>query len=300
MIAKLFAVRLGGEGIGSYEIRPGLIETPMTAPSADLYRKRIADGLDGRSAHGPAVRYRFDGRRACDGSARLLHWTGPAGRWRLWSFHVSDDRSAWHVPCHILAWRIRSRRALHDAGCADRSSERAAQVQSRRFLRRPCGRQSFREHGTFARPRDRLVKDSGFPASSARSGPRHRGSNGYGAAGRRTGLDRRAGIDPRVFAGGVSSGARPHLLGRWNRSARAGRRQDARRRRAGLHGTDRGGAGARRPAHFHGESGARAHRFECGGLSGRLSSRAGPVRQAGDPALAGRHVRSGAQRLLGR
>jgi 3-oxoacyl-[acyl-carrier protein] reductase len=45
MIAKLFAVRLGAEGIGSYEIRPGLIETPMTAPSADQYRKRISEGL---------------------------------------------------------------------------------------------------------------------------------------------------------------------------------------------------------------------------------------------------------------
>jgi 3-oxoacyl-[acyl-carrier protein] reductase len=38
-------VRLGAEGIGSYEIRPGLIETPMTAPSADQYRKRISEGL---------------------------------------------------------------------------------------------------------------------------------------------------------------------------------------------------------------------------------------------------------------
>lgn len=45
MIAKLFAVRLGAEGIGSYEIRPGLIETPMTAPSAESYRKRIGEGL---------------------------------------------------------------------------------------------------------------------------------------------------------------------------------------------------------------------------------------------------------------
>jgi 3-oxoacyl-[acyl-carrier protein] reductase len=45
MIAKLFAVRLGAEGIGSYEIRPGLIETPMTAPVADHYRKRISEGL---------------------------------------------------------------------------------------------------------------------------------------------------------------------------------------------------------------------------------------------------------------
>jgi 3-oxoacyl-[acyl-carrier protein] reductase len=45
MIAKLFAVRLGGEGIGSYEIRPGIIETPMTATVADQYRNRISEGL---------------------------------------------------------------------------------------------------------------------------------------------------------------------------------------------------------------------------------------------------------------
>ncbi len=45
MIAKLFAVRLGGEGIGSYEIRPGVIETPMTAPVGDDYRRRIREGL---------------------------------------------------------------------------------------------------------------------------------------------------------------------------------------------------------------------------------------------------------------
>ena len=45
MIAKLFAVRLGGEAIGSYEIRPGLIETPMTATLAEHYRNRISEGL---------------------------------------------------------------------------------------------------------------------------------------------------------------------------------------------------------------------------------------------------------------
>jgi 3-oxoacyl-[acyl-carrier protein] reductase len=33
MMAKVFAVRLGAEGIGSYDIRPGIIETPMTAPA---------------------------------------------------------------------------------------------------------------------------------------------------------------------------------------------------------------------------------------------------------------------------
>lgn len=45
MIAKLFAVRLGGDGIGSYEIRPGLIETPMTAVVKETYEDRIRAGL---------------------------------------------------------------------------------------------------------------------------------------------------------------------------------------------------------------------------------------------------------------
>jgi len=45
MVAKVFAVRLGGEEIGSYDIRPGLIETPMTAIVKDHYRKRIKEGL---------------------------------------------------------------------------------------------------------------------------------------------------------------------------------------------------------------------------------------------------------------
>lgn len=45
MVARLFAVRLGGEGIGSYEIQPGIIETAMTAPVRDDYRARIQDGL---------------------------------------------------------------------------------------------------------------------------------------------------------------------------------------------------------------------------------------------------------------
>jgi NAD(P)-dependent dehydrogenase (short-subunit alcohol dehydrogenase family) len=45
MIAKLFAVRLGPEGVGSYEIRPGVIETAMTAPVKESYELRIAEGL---------------------------------------------------------------------------------------------------------------------------------------------------------------------------------------------------------------------------------------------------------------
>lgn len=45
MLAKLFAVRLGADDIGSYEIQPGLIETDMSAPVQDLYRQRIKEGL---------------------------------------------------------------------------------------------------------------------------------------------------------------------------------------------------------------------------------------------------------------
>ncbi|MEZ5931254.1 MAG: 3-ketoacyl-ACP reductase [Alphaproteobacteria bacterium] len=44
MVAKLFAVRLAGEGIGVYEIRPGIIETEMTAPSRERYDRFFAEG----------------------------------------------------------------------------------------------------------------------------------------------------------------------------------------------------------------------------------------------------------------
>lgn len=45
MVAQLFAVRLAGQGIRVYEIRPGVIETDMTLPVHDAYSERIAAGL---------------------------------------------------------------------------------------------------------------------------------------------------------------------------------------------------------------------------------------------------------------
>ncbi len=45
MASRVFATRLGGAGIGVYEIQPGVIETAMTAPSMARYRERIAAGL---------------------------------------------------------------------------------------------------------------------------------------------------------------------------------------------------------------------------------------------------------------
>lgn len=45
MAARLFAVRLAGHGIPVYEVRPGIIETDMTAGVKEAYDQRIADGL---------------------------------------------------------------------------------------------------------------------------------------------------------------------------------------------------------------------------------------------------------------
>lgn len=43
MISKVFAVRLGKEGIAVYDIQPGVIETDMTAAVKDVYERRVAD-----------------------------------------------------------------------------------------------------------------------------------------------------------------------------------------------------------------------------------------------------------------
>jgi len=45
MMAQLFAARLAGEGVGVFELRPGIIETGMTAGVTDKYTDRIEGGL---------------------------------------------------------------------------------------------------------------------------------------------------------------------------------------------------------------------------------------------------------------
>lgn len=45
MTAQLYASRLAGDGIGVFEIRPGIIETDMIAPVVEQYRRLAADGL---------------------------------------------------------------------------------------------------------------------------------------------------------------------------------------------------------------------------------------------------------------
>jgi 3-oxoacyl-[acyl-carrier protein] reductase len=43
MTTRLFGVRLAREGIGVYEVRPGIIDTDMTRPARDKYDALIAD-----------------------------------------------------------------------------------------------------------------------------------------------------------------------------------------------------------------------------------------------------------------
>ena len=45
MVTQLFAMRLADEGIGVYEIRPGIIETDMTQAVKPKYDKLISEGL---------------------------------------------------------------------------------------------------------------------------------------------------------------------------------------------------------------------------------------------------------------
>lgn len=45
MMVKLFALRLAAAGVGVYEIRPGVIETDMTAPVREAYSEMIENGL---------------------------------------------------------------------------------------------------------------------------------------------------------------------------------------------------------------------------------------------------------------
>ncbi len=45
MMAQLFAVRLAPHGVGCFELRPGIIETEMTAGVKDKYTARIEGGL---------------------------------------------------------------------------------------------------------------------------------------------------------------------------------------------------------------------------------------------------------------
>jgi 3-oxoacyl-[acyl-carrier protein] reductase len=54
MTTRLFAVRLAAEGIGVYEIRPGIIDTEMTRPVKETYDALIAHSVPARRWGFPA------------------------------------------------------------------------------------------------------------------------------------------------------------------------------------------------------------------------------------------------------
>ena len=45
MAVKLYAARLAADGIPVFEVRPGVIQTDMSAPVSETYDRRIAEGL---------------------------------------------------------------------------------------------------------------------------------------------------------------------------------------------------------------------------------------------------------------
>ncbi len=45
MMTRLFAQRLASEGIGVFEVCPGVIDSDMTAPVKEKYDKLIAEGI---------------------------------------------------------------------------------------------------------------------------------------------------------------------------------------------------------------------------------------------------------------
>ena len=101
----------------------------------------------------------------------------------------------------------------------------------------------------------------------------------------------------------LDAGARPsrraRRLGLRHRPPRLRCVDDRRRRDPRLRRADGGDRSARRQAHRHGEPRAGARRDGPGRLRARLRPHPDAVEAAGDPALARRHVRSGAGRLLG-
>jgi 3-oxoacyl-[acyl-carrier protein] reductase len=75
MTTKLFGVRLAAEGVGVYEVRPGIIDTDMTRPIKEHYDALIREGV-------PARRWGFPGDVAatvrCMAEGRLTYTVGQA------------------------------------------------------------------------------------------------------------------------------------------------------------------------------------------------------------------------------
>ena len=153
-----------------------------------------------------------------------------------------------------------------------------------------------------ARLRDRLGRDDRLSPPPVVAGPRRRRGDGHGAARHGTRLADLARADPpRSLEPRATSRAR-RRLGRRHRPSRAGGRDS-------VDDVDRAPTKSRcaaiekRRRHAHPDGEPRAGRVRRDRRTTTRASTTASWRQvarAGDPALAGRHVRPGARRLLGR
>jgi hypothetical protein len=82
MMTKALAARLAPEGIGVFELRPGIIRTPMTGPVADRYDARIAEGSRSVGPLGGAFGHRQGDRPACPRRFRLRNRRCHPRGWR--------------------------------------------------------------------------------------------------------------------------------------------------------------------------------------------------------------------------
>ena len=108
MAVKLFATKLAPHGIPVYEVRPGIIQTDMTAGVREVYDRRIADGLVPAGRWGTAtdvgrtvaallrgdVPYATGSVIHVDGGSQRRQTVGSGGRSEgLWRYGVKGARS---------------------------------------------------------------------------------------------------------------------------------------------------------------------------------------------------------------
>ena len=83
MSVAIFAARLAPEGIGVFEIRPGIIRTDMITKVERVYEDKIAGGLLPQRRMGEPEDVARAVRGIVEGFPGLLRRPGPGRRWRL-------------------------------------------------------------------------------------------------------------------------------------------------------------------------------------------------------------------------
>ena len=83
MATQLFAVRLGEYDIPVFEVRPGIIQTDMTAGVKEKYDKLIAEGLCVQKRWGDTTGCWKSSCIPCKGRFHVFNRAGDHGRWRI-------------------------------------------------------------------------------------------------------------------------------------------------------------------------------------------------------------------------